>query len=323
MNKAEQIKTIAMAEQAVANNPTAVEQQIDLGIAYFEAERYADALTTFQKASELAPDHARVYNWIGRAYYHLGPPEKAIVAYEHAIALSQASIDPYFGLGILYVAQLGDYAAGLAAFQRGLEHHPEEGFVRAFIGSTYARMGRFDDAIATLEQTIDQQPDNAFAYGWLSIIYLYQKRFDDVITACQQEIVINDNHSARRVLGFAHDLLGRPEAAIAELERSIALEPEDYEARGALARLYRTVGRRADAAEHHAIAAAQAQQDNEYGQACFAAVSGKTEQALTLVEAGLAKGQSQKGWARIDPEFVFVSEDPRFQALITMEKSNA
>lgn len=315
MKKLDQTKTIAAAEQAVANNPTNVEQQIDLGIAYFDAQRYADALTAFQHASILEPESAHAYNWIGRAYYYLGPPQKAIAAYEQAIALSQASIDPYFGLGILYVAQLGDYEAGVAAFRRGLDQHPEARFVRAFIGSTYARMGRFDEAIASLQQTIDQQPDNSFAYSWLSIIYLYQKQFDDVIATCQQEIAINDNHSARRVLGFAHDLLGRPEAAIAELERSIALEPEDYEARGALARLYRTAGRVDDAAEHHAIAAAQAQQDNEYGQACFAAVSGKTEQALTLLEVGLAKGQLQQGWARIDPEFAYLRDARRFQQL--------
>ncbi|MCB0106629.1 MAG: tetratricopeptide repeat protein, partial [Caldilineaceae bacterium] len=306
MNKTEQAQAIATAEQAVANHPTNVEQQIDLGIAYFHAARYPDALATFQKAVELEPNNARAYNWVGRAYYYLGPPEQAITAYEHAIALSQESIDPYFGLGILYVAQLGDYEAGLAAFQRGLAQHPEEGFVRAFIGSTYARMGRFDEAIASLQQTIERQPDNAFAYSWLSTIYLYQRRYDDVIAACQQEISINDNHSARRVLGFVYDLLGRSVEAIEQLERSIALEPEDYEARGALARLYRTVGRAQNATEHYAIAAAQAQQDNEYGQACFAAVSGNTEQALTLLEIGLAKGQLQQGWARIDPEFTYL-----------------
>lgn len=321
MNKIEQTNPIAAAEHAVANNPNNAEQQIDLGITYFHAERYPDALVAFQKASELEPNNARAYNWIGRAHYHLGPPEKAITAYKHAIALSQASIDPFFGLGILYVAQVGDYEAGLTAFQHGLEHHPEEGFVRAFIGSTYARMGRFDAAIASLQQTIECQPDNAFAYSWLSIIYLYQKRYDDVITTCQQEIAIRDDHSAHRLLGFAYDLLGQPADAITQLEHAIALEPRDYEARGALARLYRTAGRTADAAEHHAIAAAQAAQDNEYGQACFAAVSGNTEQALALLEMGLAKGQVQQGWARIDPEFAYLRDEPRFQKLIAMKES--
>ena len=56
--------------------------------------------------------------------------------------------------------------------------------------------------------------------------------------------------------------------------------------------------------------------DDEYGQACFEAVSGNLEQALTLLEVALTKGQVQPGWARIDPEFAFMNDDPRFKALI-------
>jgi hypothetical protein len=45
-------------------------------------------------------------------------------------------------------------------------------------------------------------------------------------------------------------------------------------------------------------------------------VIGNAEAALILLEAGLGKQQAQPGWARIDPEFVFISDDPRFKALV-------
>ena len=135
-------------------------------------------------------------------------------------------------MGILYSAQLGDYDAALEAFQRGLEHNPAEAFLVASLGSTYARIGRFDEAIAYLQQAITLQPDNAFAYSWLSILYLHLKRYDDVLAACQREIEIADDHSARRVLGYVYDRLGHYDEAIAQLEQSVTLEPEDYDARG-------------------------------------------------------------------------------------------
>ena len=118
------------------------------------------------------------------------------------------------------------------------------------------------------------------------------------------------------MLGYVYDHLGRHKEALVELEQSVALNPEDYEARGALAKVYRTVGRHQDADDQYALASEMANRDNEYGQACFEAVSGNVEQALALLKVGLAESQLQPGWARIDPEFAFIKDDPRFRALI-------
>jgi len=312
----EQGKAIVTAEIAVKNNPANFEFYVELGMAYFHAGRLDEAMAAFQRAIVLNPSAADAYNGIGRVYYHTGPAQAAIEAYERAIALDRHYIDPYYGLGILYSAKLGDYEAAIEAFQHGLEHNPAETFLVASLASTYARTGRFDEAIASLQQAIALQPDNAFAYSWLSIIYLYLKRYEDVITACQREIEIAEAHSPRRVLGYVYDWLGRYDEAIAELERAVTLEPQDYEARGALARIYRTVGRQQDAHEQYAIASEMAGRDDEYGRACFEAVSGNLEQTLTLLEVALTKGQAQPGWVRIDPEFAFMIDDPRFKALI-------
>ncbi len=83
-----------------------------------------------------------------------------------------------------------------------------------------------------------------------------------------------------------------------------------------LAKILRTVGRQQEADAQSAIARELAAQDNEYGQACFAAVSGNLERALTLLAVALTKQQEQPGWARIDPELSSLTDDPRFKALI-------
>ena len=316
MKTEEQEKAIIAAESAVKNNPTDFETYIKLGMAYFHAERFKDALTAFQQAIVMNPLAARAYNGIGRVCYHTGPAQAAIEAYERAIALDHKYIDPYYGLGILYSAQLGNYDAAIRVFQRGLEHNPTEAFLVASLGSTYARAGAFEQAIDCLQQAITLQPDNDFAYSWLGIIYLHLKRYEEAITACQREIEIADNHSARRLLGYMYGWLGRYEEATDQLKRSVELEPEDYEARAALARIYRTTGNQQKAHEHYAVAAETAGRDDEYGQACFEAVSDNLDKAIALLEVALKKGQVQPGWARIDPEFTFLQDDPRFKALI-------
>ncbi len=318
-NPDEQAQALADAELAVTNDPANIERHLELGAAYFEADRLDDAMSAFQRAIDLDPNDARAYHWIGRIRYTTGPAEESIEAYRRSIALDPHPPDAYYGLGILYSAQLGDYDAAVEVFQQSLEHNPRDKFMIASLGSTFARMGRFDEAIDSLQQAIGLQPDNGFAYGWLAIIYLHQKRFDDMIAACQRQIEIGDDYDARharRLLGYVYDRQGRFDEALAQLERSVALEPQDYEAGAALAKVYRTVGRQQDADERYALASELASRDDEYGQACFEAVSGNVDRALALLEVGLSKGQLQPGWARIDPEFAFMTDDPRFTALI-------
>lgn len=316
MNNEEPEKEVIDAEMAAKDNPSDSDHQVNLGMAYFHDGRFDEAMAAFERAIELNPTSEQAYNGIGRIRYHTGPPEKAIEAYQRAIDLNRHYIDAYYGLGILYLAQLGDFEAGLKTFQYGLEQNPDNAFLITSLGNTYARMGRFDEAIACLQQAVQIEPDNSYAFGWLSIVYLHLKRYDNVISSCQREIEIGDAHDARRLLGYAYDMLGRHDEAIVQLERSVELEPRDYEARGALAKVYRTVGRQQDAQEQYTCARERASEDDEYGQACFAAVSGNVDEALPLLEVALNKGQVQRGWVRIDPEFIFISDDPRFKALI-------
>jgi tetratricopeptide (TPR) repeat protein len=313
---AEQAGAVAAAERAVQGNESDPELQVALGIAYFDAGRLDAAAAAFRRALALDESMAAAHNGIGRVCYHTGPPQAAVAAYARAIALDPHYIDPVYGLGILYSAQLGDYANAAAVFARGLAHNPGNAFLTASLGSTYARMGRFGEALAVLHAAERLDPSQAFTQSWLSIILLHLKRYDEAIFACRREIELADTHSPHRVLGYIHTARGDYAAAVGELERAIALAPEDYEARGALSQLYRMTDRPQAAAEQYAVAQELALRDDEAGQACFAAVTGDVDGALALLEVALARGQLHKGWARIDPEFACMTGDPRFHALV-------
>jgi tetratricopeptide (TPR) repeat protein len=310
-----QVNTILLAANSLAANPMDPALHVALGMACFDANRLDDALASFQQALMLNPDTAQAHYGIGRIN-DVPNPQAAIAAYERAIALAPHDTEPIYRLGVLYAAGLGEYTNAVATFQRGLAHNANAALLIAGLGSTYARMGCIDAAIDLLQQAVAQQPDLIVAQEWLSILYLHRKRYTDAMATCRSEIALRDAHSPRRLLGYLYEWMGRYAEAIRELEQSIALDPSDYEARAALAKVYRLAGQSDAAVEQYAIAKALALQDDEYGQACFAAVSGDTERALALLEVALAAGQLQRGWARIDPEFAFVSDDPRFKRLV-------
>lgn len=302
-------QAISAAGCAVAGDPANDALHTELGMAYFHAGRFDEALASFHEAIRLDPNAAAAYNGLGRVYYHSGPAEAAIAAYERAIDIDPDYRDAYWGLGILYYAQIGNFDAAISTFEQALAHNPAEVSFHNGLGNTYTRMGRYEDAIAAFQGADPANPE-------VQIIYFHLKRYDDAIAACQREIAIQPAHSPHRILGFIYFLQERYEESIAQLEQSIALEPNDYEARGALARVYDQVGRLPDAEEQYALGRDLAAQDDEYGRACFASVCGNREEALALLEVALAKKQLLPQWARHDPEFAFIKDDPRFGSLV-------
>ena len=306
MNTVVEDSTNEAVENAAKNDPNSEQDYIDLGMAYFETHRFdirnADAaMAAFRRALEINPQSAPGYNGVGRVYYHIGPLEKAIESYQRAIERDRHFTAAYFGLGILYLSKLGDYDSALKAFQDGLANNPNEAFLVTSMGITYARMARFGDALASFDEALELQPDNAWALGMQTIVYLYLKRYDDAIATCQRQIAVEDGNDVRRVLGYAYTGLGRDGEALAELERAVALEGDDYEAKGALAAVYRRVGREQDANQQFILALELAAQDDEYGQACLQAVSGHVEEALALVEVALIAGRSSQDGCALTP----------------------
>ena len=307
---------IAELQRAIELEPAQADLYVQLGYAQFQAEQLEASQASFQQALTLDPAAAPAHNGLGRVYERQGEAQAALAAYEAAIALDTMGIPPYIGLGIVYFHLLGDYEAAGKAFVDGLAIQPNDPFALTLLGNTYARAGRFEAAIQALQQAITVQPDSHFALGNLSIVYLHLHRYQDMIDCCTRMIEIGDDSEPRRLLGYVYNHLGQHAEAITHLERSVALKPDDYEARGALASVYQTAGRHNEADEQYVIAANLAAQDNEYGRACFAAVTGDHDTALELLEIALTEGQLQPGWARIDPEFAFMQAEARFQTLI-------
>ncbi len=293
-------------------------EEVERGMGHLHAGRYDEAMTAFEQALALDPACADAWNGIGRVNYNIGTPEAAIAAYERAIAIDPHCDHAYYGIGILLSAKLGKYEEAIAAFQRGVAANPGESYLVNAIGSTYARMGDFDKAIAILQQSLEKDPADTYALGWLSMLVLRQGKYAEALDLTQRENAVKEAHSPHRVIGMIHNHLGDRELAITHLERAIALKAQDYEARAALAQVYRAVGRDTEATEQDALADEMAGQDEEYGHACVQALRGNVDAAVALLKIALPKKLVQPGWIRIDPEFAFIGDDPRFKVLMEM-----
>lgn len=309
-------EAIANAELAVHNRPNDFTAFEALGSVYFDADRLDEALLAYHQAIALNPNSASACEKIGQIYWKIGATEQAVAAFEQAITIDPHFLPSYNSLGWLYVSKLGDFQRAIESYERGLAANPTNPILTTYLGSTYARMGQTEKAVETIVPVVKDHPNLVLAHSWLSYLYFRLKRWDEAVATCHREIELHDAHSPHRVLGLIYLLQGQNTQAIPELERAVELEPHDYEARAALATLYRGSGNLTAAEYQYHTGMEMSLEDHEYGLACFHAVSGNFDQALALLETTDAKRQVSPGWLHIDPELVFVQDEPRFQALI-------
>lgn len=287
-----------------------------LGAAYFDANDNARARAAYERAIALDPDNWAAHNAIGHVFYRLDLPKESAAAYECAIAIDPCQEHPYYGLAILLGVKLGKYAEAQSALERGLAAIPGSAWLTDTLGANHARNGQLQRALEILEAALQKNVGDAFARGWVGLLYLQQRRHADCIAVCAGDPAYAASQDGQRMLGYAYIQQGETAKAAAHLREAIALEPDDYEARGALVAACKTLGLTGEAAEHEHIAREQASRDDAYGQACYASVTGDTEQAIALLTTALKEDPTQRSWANLDPELTFIAHDPRFQALM-------
>jgi tetratricopeptide (TPR) repeat protein len=107
------------------------EKYVQEGFVHFQKQEYDQAIASYQKAINLDPRAAAVYNMLGMAYRfkynQLGTPElrdKEIAAFNKAIETDPKAWVAMVNLGATYNAQ-GQKAKAAALLKKVLELHPD------------------------------------------------------------------------------------------------------------------------------------------------------------------------------------------------------
>jgi tetratricopeptide (TPR) repeat protein len=240
------------------------------------------ALLNHRRAIEIAPDVAQNHTAFGDVLERLGRYDEAIAAYQRAIQLDPKDAYPHNGLGNVY-SDLGNYDEAIAAYQRAIQLDPKDAAPHNGLGNVYAQLGNYDDAIAAYQRAIQLDPKDAAPHNGLGSVY---------------------------------QLLGQYEKALSAYQKAVELAPDGGMYRGSLVGILRKLGREAEAQAQIEIARSLMAKENEYNRACFESICGNVEQALALLKVALEKKQTSLEWARRDPDFDSIREEPGFKALV-------
>lgn len=187
----EKAAAVATLERARQVTPADAMLLSDLGAAYNDQQRYADAEVVLRQSLAVR-ETSDARNNLGVALNGLQRPADAVREFGAALDLNGASADAWFNLGVAH-ALLGDLAQARTAYQRGLALTPAEPRALFNLAMIEAQAGRFDLTAQYLREAIVNDPQAAQLH----------------------------NELGRALLG-----LGRPAEAIAAFERALALDPD-------------------------------------------------------------------------------------------------
>jgi tetratricopeptide (TPR) repeat protein len=187
------------------------------------------------------------------------------------------------------------------------------------MGYVYNDTKRYDEAVHSFKQAIKLQPSGTLPYPWygLGVVYRSMGRHDKAIAAYQKAIELDPKDAFPwNGLGDVYSAMGHHDEALAAYQKAIELKPKNAILRTSLAACLRKAGLDAEYRKHLSKAREMIAEENQYARACFEAVAGNVDDALTFLRTAFEKKQISTAWAQRDPDLEFIRDDPCFQRLV-------
>jgi tetratricopeptide (TPR) repeat protein len=225
-----------------------------LGLSYFLAGRFAEAVPRLEATRSWAAGNAELGYVLGQAYIQVQKPDSARQAFARTFALPEDSAAAHLVTAQMMI-RLEFEALAEAELRRAIDKDPKLPQAHALLGQMALFRGRFDEAISLTEREIALNPTNAMAFYQLGDARVRQGHLDEGIADLQKSLWLNPFYSAPYiVLGKAYMQKGQTATAEGMLTRAIEYDPNNRSAHYLLGQLFQRIGRAEEAKREFGIA---------------------------------------------------------------------
>jgi len=264
--------TAAAAEhlrQAAELAPDVPRIWLNLGLARYDAGKVDAAVEALDQALALAPRDAAALYFRGRIAAARGDLNQAADLFDRLLDATDTRA-PYRMLGTYHLARvrqnLGDLGAAADAYQALLDalgeprpffrRYPElyllyrsKVKLRARLGQLLLGQGQADRAVGVLREALQERPRNPDLVDLMARAHMERKDFAVARRWAHRLIEVQpDGATGYRRLAETYDAEGRPEDAIADLQRYYEAHPQNQALGLLLASMLESAGRSQEAA---------------------------------------------------------------------------
>jgi TolB-like protein/Tfp pilus assembly protein PilF len=230
-------EALQAVEQAMRRNPRyPFWYLVNLGWAYHNTGRYAEAITTLKEASSRSPNHipahsflasSYLWQWIAQQSPDTQTLEPAVAAGQRALALHDSLYWNHIYLGYIYLYQQ-QYDQALAEMERGVTLAPTEAGSYAGLAEVLSRVGRTEDALAAAAQALRLKPLAADAHlASVGSAYAVAGRYEEAQAPLQRFLSHYPNIlPVHLTLAAVYSELGQTAEARAEIAEVLRLNPQ-------------------------------------------------------------------------------------------------
>ena len=214
-----------------------------------------EAVREYQRAAELDPSEAYLFDWGSELLLHHAP-EPALEVFTKGNHLFPQSLRMLIGLGAAWFAQ-GSYERAAQRICEASDLDPDSSIPYAFLGKMLsAEPTPAQDVVEKLHRFVELRPENAAAnYYYALALWKLRKGSQDMTAAGQVEALLKNAvqfdpgyGAAYLQLGILHFEQKDNLSAIADYQHALEADPRMEEAHYRLAQAYRQHGDTAKAA---------------------------------------------------------------------------
>ncbi|HEY1333808.1 MAG TPA: winged helix-turn-helix domain-containing protein, partial [Myxococcaceae bacterium] len=209
------------------------------------------SIALFEEVIRLEPRHALAHSGLADAYTMLacrgmGPARELLPRArdeaERALALDPELAEPRGSLAHIRL-HTWDWGGLETEFVRAIDASPSHGIIRYWYAEYLMACGRSDEAVAQAEEGRRTDPLSPLPSSSLAMILYLGRRYDRAVEVLEQAMDLDDAHFLPHLrLGLVRIQQGRPDAALEEMRRAVALASGSTETRAALAIAHAAAG---------------------------------------------------------------------------------